>query len=329
MECKGYIGQVELDETVQREFGALEAIADNFPIDVKDLSYRYPKATAEAVRGISFSVGQGEVFGFLGPSGAGKSTTQKILMGSLVGYRGLATVGGVEVGRADGAFRASIGVAFEFPCFYQKLTGMENLLLFSSMYYGQKEEPRALLDRLGLGEAADRRVGEYSKGMKMRLNLARALIHRPRVLFLDEPTSGLDPANARTVRELVLERAASGAAVFLTTHDMAAADAMCDRVAFLVDGRIAVCDTPAALKRSHGRRAVVVEHGKPVDTAGRLSGRGSDAVPGLAALEFPLDGLADNPAFLNELRKPGLVGIHTLDATLDRIFLELTGKELA
>ncbi|MFH2114241.1 MAG: ABC transporter ATP-binding protein [Spirochaetota bacterium] len=282
-------------------------------ISVKDLSYRYPRATVEALKGINFSVGEGEVFGFLGPSGAGKSTTQKILMGSLARYKGSATVGGVEAGRADGSFRASIGVAFEFPCFYQKLTGMENLLLFSSLYSGQKDDPRMLLDRLGLGEAAGRRVGEYSKGMKMRLNLARALIHRPRMLFLDEPTSGLDPANARTVRELVLERAASGAAVFLTTHDMAAADAMCDRVAFLVDGRIASCDAPVALKRRYGRRAVVVEHETAVE----------------APVEFPLDGLADNPAFLDELRKPGLVGIRTLDASLDRIFLELTGKELA
>lgn len=283
-------------------------------INVTDLSYRYPKAVVDAVRGISFSVGQGEVFGFLGPSGAGKSTTQKILMGSLLGYAGSATVGGVQVGRADGSFRASIGVAFEFPCFYQKLTGMENLLLFASLYSGQKDDPRALLDRLGLGGAADRRVGEYSKGMKMRLNLARALVHRPRVLFLDEPTSGLDPANARTVRELVLERAASGAAVFLTTHDMAAADALCDRVAFLVDGRIAACDSPSALKRRYGRRAVVVEHETPA----------AEALP-----EYPLDGLADNTAFLDELRRPGLAGIRTLDASLDRIFLELTGKELA
>jgi len=141
------------------------------------------------------------------------------------------------------------------------------------------------------------------------------------MLFLDEPTSGLDPANARTVRELVLERAASGAAVFLTTHDMAAADALCDRVAFLVDGRIAACEAPAALKRRYGRQAVVVEHATPVGTPGGM--------PAAAPVEFPLAGLADNPAFLAELRKPGLVGVHTLDATLDRIFLELTGKELA
>ena len=282
-------------------------------IQVENLSYRYPRAVSEAVRGISFSVTQGEVFGFLGPSGAGKSTTQKILMGSLTHYMGSAIVGGVEAAKADASFRATIGVAFEFPCFYQKLTGLENLLLFSSMYSGQKDEPRLLLDRLGLSDAADRRVGEYSKGMKMRLNLARALVHRPRVLFLDEPTSGLDPANARTVRELVLERAAMGTAVFLTTHDMAAADALCDRVAFLVDGRIAACDSPTALKRRYGRRAVVVDRENTVESV----------------QEFSLDGLADNTAFLAELRKPGLVGIRTLDASLDRIFLELTGKALA
>ncbi|MBU1081517.1 MAG: ABC transporter ATP-binding protein, partial [Spirochaetes bacterium] len=209
--------------------------------------------------------------------------------------------------------------AFEFPCFYQKLSGLENLELFASFYPGPKDDPRALLERLGLADAGNRRVGEYSKGMKMRLNLARAVIHRPRVLFLDEPTSGLDPANARTVRDIVRERAADGAAVFLTTHDMAAADAACDRVAFLVDGRVAACDSPDALKRRYGKRAVVV------DVAGRERPRGDQP----AQAEFPLEGLADNEAFLAELRRPGVLGVRTLDSSLDCIFLQLTGKELA
>lgn len=287
-------------------------------ITVRNLRFRYPRAAAFAVDGLDFAVGDGEVFGFLGPSGAGKSTTQKVLMGSLRGYEGSASVDGVEASAAGGEFRARMGVAFEFPCFYQKLTGLENLELFASMYPGPKDEPRVLLERLELSGAADRRVGEYSKGMRMRLNLARAVLHRPRVLFLDEPTSGLDPANAATVRDIVRERAEAGASVFLTTHDMAAADAVCDRVAFLVDGHIAACDAPAALKRRYGRRAVVVD---------REEGRGG-AGPG-ERREFPLDGLADDADFLAELRKPGLLGVRTLDSSLDRIFLQLTGKELS
>lgn len=287
-------------------------------IEVKDLRFAYPRSKSEAVRGIGFSVSPGEVFGFLGPSGAGKSTTQRILLGSLRGYSGTASVAGVEASRADGLYRSRVGAAFEFPCFYQKLTGLENLELFASFYPGPKDDPRALLERLGLAEAADRRVAEYSKGMKMRLNLARAVLHRPRALFLDEPTSGLDPANARTVREIIRERAAGGSAVFLTTHDMAAADAACDRVAFLVDGRIAACDSPAALKRRYGRRAVVVEREAPE----------RDGPPVLSP-EFSLDGLADDESFRAELRKPGLLGVRTLDSSLDRIFLQLTGRELA
>jgi len=284
-------------------------------ISVEGLHFTYPRGRIEAVRGIDFAVAAGEVLGFLGPSGAGKSTTQKILLGSLRGYTGHASVSGVESSMANGIYRASIGAAFEFPCFYQKLSGMENLRLFASFYPGPKDDPLALLERLGLADAANRRVGEYSKGMKMRLNLARAVIHRPKALFLDEPTSGLDPANARIVRDIVRERAADGTAVFLTTHDMAAADATCDRVAFLVDGRLAACDTPGALKRRYGKRAVIVDRSGP----GGL---------GTAPVEFPLDGLADDEAFRAELRKPGLLGVRTLDSSLDSIFLQLTGKEL-
>ena len=146
----------------------------------------------------------------------------------------------------------------------------------------------------------------------MRLNLARAVIHRPKALFLDEPTSGLDPANARVVRDIVRERAAEGVSVFLTTHDMAAADAVCDRVAFLVEGRIAACDSPSALKRRYGRRAVVIDRDGDCPQA-----------------EFPLEGLAGNEDFLGELKKPGLLGIRTLDSSLDAIFLQLTGRELS
>lgn len=284
-------------------------------IEVDGLRFAYPKSRSEALKGISFSVAPGEVLGFLGPSGAGKSTTQKILLGGLRGYAGSARVGGREASTADGPYRSLLGAAFEVPCFYLKLSGLENLRLFASFYPGPVDDPMSLLERLGLADAAGKRVAEYSKGMRTRLNVARALQHRPKALFLDEPTGGLDPANSKIVRDLVRERAAGGAAVLLTTHDMGAADGACDRVAFLVDGAIAACDSPAALKRRFGRRAVVVER----ETEG---GAGAPA-------EFPLDGLADNAAFLGELRKPGLLGIRTMDSSLDAIFLSLTGKELS
>lgn len=288
------------------------------------MRFSYPKAKVEALRGIDFSVAPGEVLGFLGPSGAGKSTTQKILLGGLRGYSGVAKVGGVEASTADSAYREALGAAFETPCFYLKLTGLENLRLFASFYRGPIDDPMELLDRLGLADAAGKRVAEYSKGMRTRLNVARAIQHRPRALFLDEPTGGLDPANAKTVRDMVRERAAAGAAVLLTTHDMAAADAACDRVAFLVDGSIAACDAPAALKRRYGRRAVVVERAAEGGPDGKADGDGS-----ARRAEFRLDGLADDPAFIEELRKPGLLGIKTLDSSLDSIFLSLTGKELS
>lgn len=288
-------------------------------IAVNGLSYRYKKANSDALNGISFDIADGEIFGFLGPSGAGKSTTQRILTGSLTGYSGSARVNGHESSKADSAYRQGIGVCFEFPCFYEKLTGRENLQLFASMYGGEREDELALMARLGIGDAADKRVAAYSKGMRVRLNVARALMHRPRTLFLDEPTSGLDPSNARVVMQLIRERARDGCAVFVTTHDMGVADALCDRVAFLVDGAVAACDAPMALKRRYGKPAVVVER----------DGYAAQSAAGGDALEFPLEGLADNQAFLAELRRPGLTGVRTMDASLEKIFVELTGRSLA
>jgi len=287
-------------------------------IAVNGLSYRYKKAKSDALKGISFDIDDGEIFGFLGPSGAGKSTTQRILTGSLTGYAGSASVNGHESSKADGAYRQGIGVCFEFPCFYEKLTGLENLRLFASMYGGEQEDALALLARLGIGDAADKRVAAYSKGMRVRLNVARSLMHRPRTLFLDEPTSGLDPTNARVVMQLIREHARDGCSVFVTTHDMGVADALCDRVAFLVDGTIAACDAPMALKRRYGKPAVAVER----------SGAMASAAEGGKMLEFPLEGLADNQAFLAELRRPGLTGVRTMDASLEKIFVELTGRSL-
>ena len=221
----------------------------------RQLTFTYPKTTEPAVRGMDFTVGRGEIFGFLGPSGAGKSTTQKLLIGLLRGHGGEASVWGKDPLAWGPDYYQRIGVSFELPNHYQKLTGLENLRFFASLYDGDTLDPMELLDAVGLADDADTRVGKYSKGMQMRLTFARSLINDPELLFLDEPTSGLDPVNARNVKNMILDLKARGRTVFLTTHDMATADELCDRVAFVVDGRIVALDTPAELKIARSRRA--------------------------------------------------------------------------
>ena len=209
---------------------------------------------------MDFAVGRGEIFGFLGPSGAGKSTTQKLLIGLLRGHGGQATVWGRDPLAWGPDYYQRIGVSFELPNHYQKLTGLENLRFFASLYDGDELDPMELLDGVGLADDANTRVGKYSKGMQMRLTFVRSLINDPELLFLDEPTSGLDPVNARKVKNIVLDLKARGRTVFLTTHDMATADELCDRVAFVVDGRIVALDTPAELKIARSHRLVRVEY---------------------------------------------------------------------
>ncbi len=229
-------------------------------IRVRGLTFTYPKSSQPAVRGMDFSVGRGEIFGFLGPSGAGKSTTQKLLIGLLRGHGGEATVWGKDPLAWGPDYYQRIGVSFELPNHYQKLTGLENLRFFASLYDGETLDPMELLDAVGLADDANTRVGKYSKGMQMRLTFVRALINDPELLFLDEPTSGLDPVNARKVKNIVLDLKARGRTVFLTTHDMATADELCDRVAFVVDGQIVAMDTPTELKIARSERLVRVEY---------------------------------------------------------------------
>ena len=256
-------------------------------IQTQSFCFSYPGADRPAVRDVAFAVERGEIFGFLGPSGAGKSTTQNVLIRLLDGYEGTITVLGRDLRAWDRDYYRRIGVAFEAPNHYLKLTAHENLRFFAGLHGGQTEDPRALLDRVGLAEDGDKRVGEFSKGMRGRLTLARALLHRPELLFLDEPTAGLDPVTARRIRQVIREARDAGATIFLTTHDMATADELCDRVAFLVDGGIAALDAPRALRLAHGRRVVRVEAMRDGTRAVR---------------EFALDGLADDPDFQTLLR---------------------------
>lgn len=283
-------------------------------IEVSGLRYAYPGAKKPAVDGLEFSVSSGEIFGFLGPSGAGKSTTQKVLIGLLRSYAGSAKVLGRELKTASRDLYEDIGVAFEFPHFYAKLTAEENLRLFASLYDGRRPiDPRPILERLGLLPDLRKKVSDYSKGMKMRLNFCRALMHDPAVLFLDEPTSGLDPANARILKDMVLEAKGAGKAVFLTTHDMHLAEELCDRLAFIVNGTLVLLDDPRSLKLRYGKNTVRVEY---------------ETSEGLGAATFDLESLGRDEAFTDLLKAAKIRTIHSEEADLESIFIRTTGRSL-
>lgn len=279
-------------------------------ISVSGLGFSYTKKPF--IENIDFDVARGEIFGFLGPSGAGKTTVQKILTGLIRKYSGRVGVNGQEVCRHDRDFHENIGVSFEFPSLYEKLTARENLRFFGSLYRKQKNMDE-LLESVGLLPEADKRVSDYSKGMKMRLNFIKALLHDPKVLFLDEPTSGLDPSNARNMKDIILAEKEKGKTIILTTHNMYDATELCGRVAFIVDGRISALDTPRNLIMSKGAMTIEYAYMKDnMEATGRtaLNKTGDDAL--LQSL------VAENR----------LLSIHSSEPTLNEIFVEITGRRL-
>ena len=281
-------------------------------IEVNELAFQYPGSETPAVQDLSFEVETKEIFGFLGPNGAGKSTTQKVLTGLLGNYQGQVRVLDREVGEWGSDLYEQVGVGFELPVHYGRLTARENLRYFASLYADETQDIDDLLEQVDLLEQADVRVDRFSKGMRVRLSFARSVLCRPKLLFLDEPTTGLDPLSARRIKDLIVEHRDRGATIFLTTHDMTTADELCDRVAFLIEGRIALIDAPRELKVRYGEPRVRVEFAdRSVDMG-----------------EFPLTGLADNASFLTALREPSLQTIHTQETSLENIFIRVTGQEL-
>jgi len=276
------------------------------------LTYRY--GATRAVDGISFRVGEGEIMGFLGPNGAGKTTTVKILTGQLRPQAGKAILLGTDVAKNRGHVQARIGVSFETTNLYEQMSGEENLRLFASLFGIRRFDPRDLLKKVGLAGRKKERVAAYSKGMKQRLMVARALVNRPRILFLDEPTDGLDPVSAETIRSLIQEERHRGATVFLTTHDMVEADKLSDRVAFLNEGKIVTLDTPRALKQHYGKRALKAEVAAPDG--------------GVKALEITMDRPETPGAVQRLFRENQVITIHSEEATLEDIFVQVTGRRL-
>lgn len=279
-------------------------------IRVTNLDYTYSRSKKHAVKNISFEIGHGEIFGLLGPSGAGKTTTQRLIIGLLNGYSGSVEVMGKERSAWHRDFFESVGIAFDFPNLYLKLTAKENLDLLGAYYKNRAYRSEELLDRVGLLPDMDRRVEHYSKGMKMRLNFVRSLMHDPKLLFFDEPTSGLDPVNAKTIKDTILGLKDEGKTIFLTTHNMTVAEQLCDRVAFMADGEIPVIDRPKQLMITYGSKSLDV-----------LTKDG-------ASLQFDMDDLWGNSTFIQLLASNQIETIHSREASLEDVFIQLTGKAL-
>ncbi|RNA69946.1 ABC transporter ATP-binding protein [Alteribacter keqinensis] len=282
-------------------------------INVERLSFTYPGGKQPAVRNITLSVNDGEIVGFLGPSGSGKSTLQKILIGVLKNYEGSVQIMGQESKKSGAAFNESLGVAFEIPNFYQRFTAEENLKFFLSFYKNKGMPVVSLLTQLGLGDCGSKRVSEFSKGMKMRLNICRAFLHNPDIVFLDEPTAGLDPVNVKKVVDFILRQKKTGKTIIITTHNMHVAQAVCDRVGFIVDGELKLVNTPEALVEKHSDKAVKVEY-----TSGTIR----------CVKRFPLQGIGENSHFREILTGGNIVRLETEEKTLEDIFIEVTGREL-
>ena len=278
---------------------------------VKDLQFQYPKNDSNTINGIDFDIAKGEIFGFLGPSGAGKTTTQKLMVKLLSKYKGYIEFDGKDLSKFHDEFYEDIGVCFEMPISFSKLTAMENLDFFRKLYKRQVDV-QPLMERLGLWQDKDKLVGEYSKGMKIRLNMVRALLNDPKMLFLDEPTNGLDPKNSRIVKDMIRDFRNGGGTVFLTSHIMGDVDELCDRVAFITDGKLVEVDSPRNLKLKYGQRTVAVEY--------RDNGNVVKEV-------FTMDQIREQ-AFMNLIASKNIETIHSGETTLEEIFIQVTGVKL-
>ena len=281
-------------------------------IVVENAEYNYGEI--QAVKGISFRVGEGEIFGFLGPNGAGKSTTIKMLTGQIYPKHGKITVLGLDITKKSGSVQAQIGVCFERTNLYEQMSAIENLTLFAKLFGVKKFDAGELITRVGLQGRGKDRTATFSKGMKQRLMVARSLVNKPKILFLDEPTEGLDPTSADNIRHIILEERERGATVFLTTHDMLEADKLSDRVAFINDGEIVALDTPYNLKQKYGKRAIKAQ----IKTGdGKLENR-----------EINMDNSNTAKDIHTLFKNEKVVTIHSEEASLEDIFIQITGRGL-
>jgi ABC-2 type transport system ATP-binding protein len=289
-----------------------------------------PPRAITAVDRLSLEVAEGEVFGFLGPNGAGKTTTVRMLTCLIAPSSGTATIGGLAVGRDSQAIRAKVGLLTETPGMYDRLSAEKNLSLFARLY-GVADVPGQVekyLRLLGLWERRRDEAGSFSKGMRQKLAIARALLHEPALLFLDEPTSGLDPEAAKLVRDFIAELRTAGRTIVLCTHNLDEADRLCDRIG-IFKTRLITVDTPANLRRRlYGRRVVV--HLRQASPALAAVAQALPFVKNVETVDNKLvvgldDPEGDNPALIRNLVQAGaeVQFVGELRHSLEDVYLRL------
>lgn len=277
-------------------------------IEVNNISKSFKNK--KALEALTFTVKEGEIFGFLGPSGAGKTTTIKILTSQLLPSSGEAKILGKSTNSLNKDIFYHIGILTDNSGVYERLSVFDNLKLFSSIYGLATSEIDEILTTLGLIKDKSTIAKKLSKGMRQRLILARAVIHKPKLLFLDEPTSSLDPGLANDVHKYLKKLNKNGTTIFLTTHNMEEADKLCHRVAFLNDGKIVELDNPENLKLKYSENKINIL----LKNSERLE----------------IDNNAEGGKIIKELmEKDTLLSIHSKEPSLEDIFLKLTGRDLA
>lgn len=277
-------------------------------IEIKNITKDFKNK--KALCGISFQVHQGEIFGFLGPSGAGKTTTIKILTSQLLPSSGEGKVFDKDIYSLDKSIFKHIGILTDTSSIYERLSIKENLQLFSKIYDINEDYIDEILEKVHLTNDKDVKAKKLSKGMRQRLMLARAIINKPSLLFLDEPTSSLDPRTCNEIHRLLKELNKEGTTIFLTTHNMEEADKLCDRVAFLSEGKIVELDTPFNFKQKYTDNTIEVK----LKESSNLITINNDAAAG--------------ERISNWMKNGELLCIHSKEPNLEEIFLKLTGRKL-
>ncbi|MBA2263759.1 MAG: ABC transporter ATP-binding protein [Chloroflexi bacterium] len=304
-------------------------------IEVSGLGKRFRSLIA--VHDLSFTVGEGEIFGILGPNGAGKTTSVRMLSGLIAPSEGTARINGMELGAQSQAIRAITGILTETPGLHDKLTARENLGYYGRLYGLRGANLRRAVDRylgiVGLPDVGDRRVGGFSKGMRQKVAIARALLHEPEVLYLDEPTSALDPSAAKTIRDFVATLRDAGRSIVVCTHNLDEAERLCERIG-IMRGTLLQVDTPARLRRRNGSASVRVElvgARRPESFLDMLAAlpfvEAARATDGMLLVEVG-DPRGDNPELVRALVDAGarIVAVAEESVTLEQAYLDLVGE---